>query len=220
MGDMIFIHADETRNELRAVDGILNADMEINIAPAAEIIDNTWSMTVPEKVWEQAPVLEGHWIYWPWTEWGGEVSLVKHSTADRSVTMEGPTFRGILYQKRLIPPTDADYLVIDDQDANEVIREAVGGRYGSLVHVSDETYGKDLSVSWRYQALATGIQNALRDAQLRLNVIYDNVRGSIVLSAAKVTDLTLSGSWLRRARSTPGDRCISNRYKILLEPPG
>jgi len=190
MDSMMFIHADENRDEINALLEIEQADIEINIEAGSAYIDNTWSITIPESVWEQHPIQEGHYVYIPGTEWGGMATLVVHSTESRSVTVQGPTFRGILHQKALIPPAGEGYLVITDVDANELIRQAVGGRFGSLVHVTDDVYGKTVSASWRYQTVATGLQTVLRDADLRLNVTYDNQRKSIVLSAGRVNDLS------------------------------
>ena len=190
MAMMTFVHANELRNEIRVISQIQSADMEINIRPNAELIDNTWSMTVTEKTWEASPILEGHFVYCPYSEWGGIVTYLKHSTSDGTVVLQGPTFRGLLYQKRLIPPDGEAYLTVDDVDANAAITAAVGGRYGNLVHVSDAVCGKSITASWRYQALATGLQNTLRQNRLRLNVLYDPVRMAIVLDAQTVTDLT------------------------------
>ena len=187
---MMFVHADSSRHELRALTQITNADIEINISPKAELVDNTWSVTVNEKTWAEHPIQEGHWVYIPGTEWGGVVTYLKHSTKNGTVTVQGPTFRGLLFQKRIIPPAGEGYMVLTDVDAHQAIRDALDDRFGNLVLVQDGDYGKDVNAAWRYESVAGGLHDVLREYQLRLQVVYDNVRGSVILSAQKVTDLT------------------------------
>ena len=94
MDGMRWIHADADLVELRELTLIDDADMQVDIKSSAALIDNTWSITVSEKVWSEEPILEGHYIYCPGTEWGGPVTLIKHVTSSHQVTVQGPTWRG------------------------------------------------------------------------------------------------------------------------------
>lgn len=178
-----WIHADQNLTELRVLSLIQQADMQNDISQGAGLIDNTWSITIPQRVWEESPILQGHYVYCPGTEWGGPVALVKHQSAAKLITLQGPTWRGLLHQKRIQPPAGAPYFVVDELEANEAIDFVLGGAFGSLFAVSTENTGVYVSASYRYQSMAQGLQNTLRQYGLRLNVVFDNVAGHVLLSA-------------------------------------
>lgn len=190
MDSLKWIHADENLAEIRELISIDEADIQIDIRSSAGLIDNTWSMTVSENVWSEAPILEGHYIYAPGTEWGGPVTLVKHVTASRRVTLQGPTWRGLLYQRRIYPPAGEGYRVYTNIDANDLIGSVVGQSYGPIFIFSGEESGVSLSAQFRYQSYAQGLQTVLADAGLRLNIIFDNTIPAAVLSAEPVNTLT------------------------------
>lgn len=188
MDRLTWIHANHQLAELRVLPYIISADMEIDISPGAELIDNTWSMTLPEDVWAQQPIEAGHYVYAPGTEWGGPVTLIRHATADGSVTIQGPTWRGLLQQKRICPPAGAGYLEVN-AEANAAIAAVLGTAFGSLYQVSTEDTGVSVSAQYRYQTMANGLQNTLRGAGLRLNVVFDNTVPAVILSAQPISDL-------------------------------
>ena len=118
---MRWIHANGSREDVRELRDILAADMQVKIAAGAEMVDNSWSVTLPESVWNAAPVEIGHYIYSPGCEWGGPVTLVTHSTGDKTVTLQGPTWRGLLFRKLIYPAAGEDYYEITDADANAAL---------------------------------------------------------------------------------------------------
>lgn len=189
MDSLTWIHADENLKELRVLQLITAADMQIDISGTAKLIDNTWSITLPEKVWAEMPIEKGHYVYAPGTEWGGPVTLIQHVTKNRAITIQGPTWRGLLHQRFIVPPTGQAYLSFADVDANQVIREVVGNQFGSLVTVSAATAGVNVSAQYRYQSIAIGLQETMRQYQLRLNVVFDNAIPAVVLSAQPTTNL-------------------------------
>lgn len=190
MDGMIWIHADGSLNDLRAITLVTSADMQIDVSSGADLIDNTWSMTLPEKVWEEMPVEEGHYIYAPGTEWGGVVTMIGHNTSDGTITLQGPTWRGLLQQKRIIPPSGEGYATYTNVDANALIRAVVGSSFGSLVTVTSADAGVNVSAAFRYQTYANGLQSALRSVGMRLNVAFDQSIPAVVLSAQPVNDWT------------------------------
>jgi len=184
-----WIHADADRRELRALPYIAAGDMQISVDPSAQLIDNTWSVTLPEDVWAAQPILEGHFVYCPGTEWGGPVTLIRHSTAEGSVTLRGPTWRGLLFQRRISPPAGEAYLVLTEE-ANALIRAVVGTSFGSLFTVSTADTGVTVSAKYRYQTMAQGLQGSLDAVGLRLAVAYDAAAKTARLSAEPISDLT------------------------------
>lgn len=188
MDRLTWIHADAQLRELRVLNEITAADMQIDISAGAQLIDNTWSVTVPEDLWSLAPILEGHYIYSPGTEWGGPVTLIRHDTAAQAVTLQGPTWRGLLYQKRIYPPAGEGYLEITD-DANSLIAQVVGSVFGSLFTVESASAGVTVTAKYRYQSMAAGLENTLRKYGLRLGIVFDNTAPAVILSAEPVNDL-------------------------------
>lgn len=189
MDGLKWIHADSALTELRDLVSIDDADMQIDIKSAAALIDNTWSMTLSEKVWSEMPIEEGHYIYAPGTEWGGPVTLIKHVTGSKKVTIQGPTWRGLLYQRRIYPPAGEGYKVYTNVDANALIADVVGVSYGALFALPTDSAGVNVSAQFRYQSYAVGLQTVLADAGMRLDIVFDNTIPAAVLSAAPVDQL-------------------------------
>ena len=189
MDGMKWIHANANLQEIRDLISIDEADIQVDIKSDANLIDNTWSMTLSEKVWSESPIQEGHYIYSPGTEWGGPVTLVKHVTDKKTVTVQGATWRGLLYQRRIYPPAGEGYKVYTDIEANTLIADVVGQSYGSLFTVSTVDTGVDVSAQFRYQSYAVGLQTVLADAGLRLNIMFDNTIPAVVLSALPIDQL-------------------------------
>jgi len=186
--DMTLYHADASGAELRVIWDVVSADIEINIASGAAYINNTFEVVISESAWASEPVRIGHMLYIPQTEWGGVVSLVKHSTSDKTVTLIGPTWRGLLYQRTIDPATGSAYKTITSVDANEAIRQAVGSKFGTMFSVANGSSGISVSGSWRYDTIAAGLNRVLSDAGARLVVLYDNVSCKVKLSAERVVD--------------------------------
>lgn len=190
MDGLTWIHADENLAEIREIISIDEADMQTDIKSSAQLIDNTWSMTLSEKVWSEAPIREGHYIYSPGTEWGGPVTLIKHVTGTKKVTIQGPTWRGLLYQRRIYPPAGQGYRVYTNIDANDLIGSVIGQTYGPIFIFSGEESGVLVSAQFRYQSYAVGLQTVLADAGLRLAIRFDNTIPAAVLSAEPVNQLS------------------------------
>lgn len=190
MDSLRWIHANANMEEIRELMFIHDADMQIDIKSNAQLIDNTWSITISEKVWEEAPILEGHFVYAPGTEWGGVVTLIKHVTSSKMVTLQGPTWRGLLYQRRIYPPSGEGYMVYTNEDANTLISDVVGTSYGGIFSFSPTLAGVNISAQFRYQSFAVGLQTVLADNGLRLNIVFDNTIPAAVLSAEPVDELS------------------------------
>ena len=158
MDSLTWIHADENLDEIQELISIDEADMQIDIRSSAALIDNTWSMTVSEKIWGEAPILEGHYVYSPRTEWGGPVTAIKHVTRTKQVTVSGPTWRGLLYQRRIYPPAGEGYRVFTNIDANQLIYEVVGDSFGNLFSFVQTPAGVNISAQFRYQSYAQALQ--------------------------------------------------------------
>lgn len=190
MDGLKWIHANENLEEIRELISIDEADMQVDIRSGAGLIDNTWSMTVSDRVWEAAPILEGHHIYSPVTEWGGPVTAIKHVTRTHQVTVQGPTWRGLLYQRRIYPPAGEGYRVFTNVEANQLIYDIVGQSFGTLFSFVTTPTGVNISAQFRYQSFAQALQTVLADAGLRLDVEFYNTIPSVILGAEPINRLT------------------------------
>lgn len=188
MDGIRWIHADASLNDLRVLDLITSADMQTDIRSNAQLIDNTWSITLLESIWQQMPINEGHYVYCNGTEWGGVVTMVNHNTEDGTITVQGPTWRGLMHQKRIRPASGQGYRTYTNVDANQLIRNVVGSSFGSLITVTSATAGTNVTASFRYETYAQGLETALRSVGMRLNIAYDQTIPGAVLSALPVND--------------------------------
>ena len=187
---MRWIHANENREEQREILDIISADMQVKAAPGADMIDNTWSMVIPERDWSLDPIEKGHYIYSPGTEWGGPVTLVQHNTGERTVTMQGPTWRGLLFRKLILPTTWSGTYVISNEDANAALSDLISNRFGTLIVVSDAITGVSVSGEWAYDKVGSAAQDMLRAYGMRMEIAYDDVAAHAVVSAKQVSDLS------------------------------
>jgi hypothetical protein len=188
MDMMTFIHANANREELGVLSEIREADIEITDSSTATVNDNSFSLTLDERVWSADPIGIGHYIYAPGTEFGGIVTELQHSTSGKSIVILGATWRGMLLQKVIEPPSGSAYKTVTNVDANAAILAVVGTSFGDLFTVSSAVAGVSVTGQWRYDTYGIGLYKVLSKYGLRLNVVYDNEQGSVVLSALPVVD--------------------------------
>ncbi len=181
------IHADADLAELGYVDEIDQFDAEISQETDIQIENNSFALTVPDIYWERSPILAGHHIYVPGTEFGGKVELIRHSTALQQITVSGVTWRGELYRKIIEPPPGEAYRVVNGE-ANAKIAELIGATLGANVTVSGDNSGITVNRRFRYANLLIGIYLMLAEQGAALDVQYDQVLKRVVLSTAAVTD--------------------------------
>lgn len=186
--DVTFIHANDELAEIGVLNDIMEADMEICTKLDAALVDNSFSFIMPEASWAEEPILEGHFIYWSGTEWGGVVTEVIHNTSQRTIQVQGVCWRGMLFQKVICPPSGEAYKVVTNMDANLAIAAVVGASFGSLFTVDSSTCGTDVTARWRYQTYAVGLHKALKAYGLRLNVGFTSADAHVTLSAQPVID--------------------------------
>lgn len=127
----------------------------------------------------------------PGMEWGGKVML--RNPHGKTLTLKGPTWRGMLAQKVLSPPDGADYLYADGE-AHEVIRNLMGDQFGSMFSVSDEISRYRIR-SYRFSRYITfldGITGMLKSVGAKMQISYQqgppNGVGYVQLSAVPIID--------------------------------
>lgn len=184
---MELIHADHSLSELGYIIDIDSYDAEISQETDADIEKNTFSLVLADQVWEERPILTGHYVYAPGTEFGGMVEKVRHSTAQKQVTVSGVTWRGMMFRKVIEPPEDEAYLVVQSE-ANAAISLLVGNTLGHAFTVSAADSGVNVNRQFRYARLMTGVHQMLSDSGGALQIIYNQAIKKVVLSARPIID--------------------------------
>lgn len=184
---MDLIHADANFVEIGYITEMDKYDAEISQELNAAIENNSFALVISDDAWNKSPIHEGHYIYIPGTEWGGEVELVRHSTASGQVTLSGVTWRGMIFRKVIEPPAGQNYKRITNTEANQAIASIIGTSLGFVV--SDADSGITIvSRDFRYTNMLTGIEKMLTDNGAALDIVFDQPTKSVVLSARAILD--------------------------------
>ncbi len=186
---MDLIHANAMLEEIGYITEINRYDAELSQELKATIENNSFALMLPDEVWKSSPITEGHYIYIPNTEWGGQVELVKHSTASKQVTLSGVTWRGMLFRKVIEPPAGQNHLTIAGMDANAAMAAIIGNAMGNAFVVSAVVSGITIgSHSFRYANMLTGIEEMLSLHGAALEMTFNQVTRQVMVSARAIED--------------------------------
>ena len=116
------------------------------------------------------------------------------STKDNRITWRGYTWRGLLSQKLIYPPEGQTHLTVSG-DANTIIQDILGNRFGSLFCAETKESGiqiKNFQFD-RYCSILSGLEKMLAAKNARLQIIYrqgnpGEYGGQVVVGAVPVTD--------------------------------
>lgn len=181
-----FIMADQTGAEI----GFWtpeSVDVEVSIEDDSE--SNTFENTIGIDAWKAEWYAYGNRIYIPDTEYGGLIEDINPVTASNLVYIRGLTWRGLL-DKKIIVPREGEVNYTVSGDLNDIIRELVGDRYGTLFYVPEQAAGVTVS-AWkidRYVSVYKGIQKLLDVKEMRLNIRYSQQEKAVELKAVPVKD--------------------------------
>lgn len=164
-----------------------NADVEVSIEEGSE--SNTFENTIGIESWDAEWYAYGNRMYIPDTEYGGLIEDINPTTANKLVYIRGMTWRGLL-DKKIIEPREGEVNYTVSGDLNDIIRELIGDRYGTLFYVPMQAAG--LSVTgWkidRYVSVYRGIQKLLEANGMRLNIRYSQEEKAVELKAVPIKD--------------------------------
>lgn len=183
---MDLIHANDEKTEIGVITDFIKYDAEISLEPTVE--KNSFALTMDESVWNNSPIRTGHFVYIPFTEWGGPVEKIKHSTKTAQITLSGPTWRGMLARKIIEPPPGEAYLTLRQIEANRAIQQLVGDKFGDFFVFSNENTKTAVSGEYRYTQLLTGIYDTFSSSGLSIVCAYDNERKKATIRARKISD--------------------------------
>lgn len=186
---MELIHSDATLKELAFLRDFDSFDAVVSQEVKAKLEDNSFSLTVSDRLWKSEPIRIGHYIYASGTEWGGQVEKIRHNTASKQVTVSGVTWRGALYRKVIVPPAGQNYLTITNKEANAAMRDIIGTQMGGAFSISTASSGVTIaSKAFRYTNMLLGVEEMLEARGAALSISFLQQTKKATLSARAVVD--------------------------------
>ena len=139
--------------------------------------ENDFEMSIPSSDWHDVEM--GQRIYIPQTEYGGLIGEIESRTSEDMIYVRGWTWRGLLTQYIIFPPTGEDYFIASG-DLNTVIALALG-RAGitttnPIFAAADVEAGATVTNYQfdRYCTLLDGLEKMCVSTGYRLDISYHN----------------------------------------------
>lgn len=151
--------------------------------------ENSFLITCNRAEWENIP--DKARAYIPGTEYGGIYKLLKSETRDGSgiVAIGGYTWRGMLQNHIICPPSGADY-ALDTGELNAVIAARASEALPGLFEGSSESTGVTVT-SYRYNRYCTlynGLKDMLKSVGYKMRITYSQDRGKVIVDAVPIVD--------------------------------
>lgn len=182
-----FIIADQEGCEIGYAKDIDSIDMDLGDT-------NDFELKIRSETWDESRYTWGFRIFVPESEYGGLLEERKTSTSENMITWIGYTWRGLLSQKIIQPPEGQSHLTVTGE-ANSIIRQIVGDRFGPLfiADLSDSGIQINNYQFDRYCTVLDGIEKMLAVKNARLKIYYQQGTpggndGAIHLCAVPVVD--------------------------------
>lgn len=148
--------------------------------------ENTFLVTCLRSEWET--IYEGSRIYIPDTEYGGIFKKLQTNTKNGTISCGGFTWRGMLQNKIICPPTGEDYAT-DTGELNSIIRARVSSALPNLFDGSTESTGIEVSYQYnRYVSLYDGLKAMLKSVGYKMRISYDMETGKVIVEAVPIVD--------------------------------
>ena len=148
--------------------------------------NNTFEITAQRDEWKNLPTNAR--LYIPNTEYGGLYKITEVDTKHNSVIAGGFTWRGMLQNRIICPPTGQDYAT-DSGELNAIIGARVAAAYPNIFVGSTESTGITTSYQYsRYCTLYDGLKEMLRKVGYKLRLSYDQELCRVVVDAVPIVD--------------------------------
>lgn len=139
---------------------------------------NDFEIRMSLDEWKREMCDYGYRMYVPDTEYGGILESMRVVTKSNEIVWSGHTWRGLLTQKVVEPPSGSDHLILNGE-LNDVIRTLIADRFGSLFVVPKVNTKVTLN-NWqvdRYVSLYNVIMKFLDAKGHRLQISYRKEEG-------------------------------------------
>ena len=148
--------------------------------------ENSFWVTCLRSEWETIP--ENARVYIPGTEYGGIYKRLETNTREGTIGIGGYTWRGMLQNKILQPPSGADYAT-DSGELNAILGARVSAALPGLFVGSAESTGVTVSYRYnRYVTLYEGLKAMLKSVGYRMRIAYDQETCKVVVDAVPIVD--------------------------------
>lgn len=148
--------------------------------------ENSFLITCNRAEWEN--VSDNARIYIPGTEYGGIYKRLESNTRYNAVAVGGYTWRGMLQNKVICPPSGEDYAT-DSGELNQILARRVSSALPGLFVGSEESTGVTVSYQYgRYVTLYEGLKEMLRSAGYKMRIQYDQEQCRVVVDAVPIVD--------------------------------
>lgn len=148
--------------------------------------ENSFLITCNRAEWKNIP--DNARIYIPGTEYGGIYKRLESDTRNNAVAVGGYTWRGMLQNKVICPPSGEDYAT-DSGELNQILARRVSEALPGLFVGSEESTGVTVSYQYgRYVTLYEGLKEMLRSAGYRMRIQYDQEQCRVVVDAVPIVD--------------------------------
>ena len=154
---------------------------------------NDFELILSLQEWSRDRFYYEHRLFVPNTEYGGIIKEIEVRTSSNEIIMRGPAWRQLLQKKIVKPPSDDFHLILNGE-LNEVTRELIGNRFGSLFFVPEIDTGVIIS-NWqidRYVTLYDALMKLYESVNYKLQMRYIQPEGLdygyVELQAVPVVD--------------------------------
>lgn len=127
------------------------------------------------------------------TEYGGILGKIGTNTSTDTITWQGYTWRGLLHQKVIVPPSGQDYYTVSGE-LNTILRNLIEPRFSGVFIVPGENTGVTVT-NWKFDRFCTlmdGITKMLKSVGYRPDIKYNqgepNGCGWVEVQAVPIVD--------------------------------
>lgn len=142
----------------------------------ADINDGDFDIELVVRREKDGIIENGSIVYIPGTEIGGFMTIERNKSTDVTDTYYGKTWRGMMTEKIVQPPSGQDYLILSG-DVQEVIAGLINPRFSGFITVPAGSCGKTVTNFQvdRHCTLLKAIDDILNEKNLRLQIDYINL---------------------------------------------
>lgn len=176
---MDFYITDKNRYDILYLSKKCSIDMDVGN-------DNDFEIEIPVSLYKKEIYEQGRYIYCENTEYGGRITEINSDTSDETVKIIGETFRGMLLDKVVEPPTGEAYRYVSG-DLTECLKTLLGSQYDGVFKVSSTLTGVSVSNYKinRYAYMLDAMEALLESEGYRLdiNIVNENEQFYAEISA-------------------------------------
>lgn len=175
---MDLIMTDASFHEL----GYLKKECQIDLQIGNYENANDFEITIPYSRWNDKFNKHSYFFDENGSEVGGYIKGITSKTASQEVVLYGLTWRGLIKQQFIKPPSGQAYYEARE-DANTFLRDVLDDYFDGIIVGSKELCGVNVNYNIRYINKLEAIEKALSNAGLKINIRFDYVKHVAVVEA-------------------------------------